>query len=290
LLGENKIVHLVTENGSTRDVGINNEFFIFPDFFRHRVPTSIPFLSDFDFGWKVQNQTAKIASDITELSTVFHFHYFQVWIALRKSAEALNGDVIAINKCIHDSLNSLVEAITPAIRAATPISNIRISDGRITAGTIAGSLEAKGYFFEFETNNGFHSFDNLSDGIKRVLLLVANISGLGSYPKTAGSISFSLIEEPELGIHPHQLHLLMNFLKEQSKEKQIIITTHSPQVMDILEKDELDRIIIADFDPEKGSTFRHLTEKEVEKAQFIMEDEPLSNYWKYSDLERTPMF
>jgi predicted ATP-dependent endonuclease of OLD family len=77
----------------------------------------------------------------------------------------------------------------------------------------------------------------------------------------------------------------MTFLKEQSKEKQIILTTHSPQVLDILNKDELDRIIIADFDPEKGSTFRHLDDKEIANAQNFMSDMYLSDYWRFSDLE-----
>jgi len=94
-----------------------------------------------------------------------------------------------------------------------------------------------------------------------------------------------LLEEPELGIHPHQLHQLMQFIKEQSREKQIILTTHSPQVLDVLEPDELDRVIICHYDSKKGTQLRHLTEKEINKAKKYMKDDFLSDYWRFSNLE-----
>ena len=97
-----------------------------------------------------------------------------------------------------------------------------------------------------------------------------------------------LLEEPELGIHPHQLHQLMQFIKEQSREKQIILTTHSPQVLDVLGPDELDRVIICHSDPKNGTQLSHLTEKEIAKAKKYMKEEAfLSDYWRFSDLEPT---
>jgi predicted ATPase len=150
-------------------------------------------------------------------------------------------------------------------------------------------MEVKGYLFNFEVNGNHLAFENLSDGTRRVFMIAVEVSQFErSYQISMDyNAGLFLLEEPELGIHPHQLHKLMTFLKEQSEEKQIILTTHSPQVLDILNKDELDRIIIADFDPEKGSTFRHLDPKEEKKARFIMKEEPLSSYWRYSDLERS---
>jgi predicted ATP-dependent endonuclease of OLD family len=65
------------------------------------------------------------------------------------------------------------------------------------------------------------------------------ISELAIWQKTAmielgrlrkWEVNLFMLEEPELGIHPHQLQLLMNYIKAQAKEKQIILTTHSPQV------------------------------------------------------------
>ena len=77
----------------------------------------------------------------------------------------------------------------------------------------------------------------------------------------------------------------MNFLKEMGEQKQIIITTHSPIVLDVLEDHELDKIVIASINKKEGTILSHLTEKQKEKAQLYMQENYLSDYWKYSDLE-----
>ena len=94
-----------------------------------------------------------------------------------------------------------------------------------------------------------------------------------------------LLEEPELGIHPHQLFKILQFLKDQSLEKQIIISTHSPSALDILSDTELDRITIARF--EKGTKFNKLTKAQIDKARkYIKDVGDFSSYWLHSDLER----
>jgi len=152
-------------------------------------------------------------------------------------------------------------------------------------------------FLEYKINGSWLPYSNLSDGTKRLFYIISelyigpNAGGLTRWQNDFKGENISkniiLMEEPELGIHPHQLHQLMTFIKEQSSNKQIILSTHSPMVLDVLGKDELHRIIIAsNDDPKKGSQFRHLTEKEMEKARLYMDGDYLSDYWKYSDLER----
>jgi len=156
-----------------------------------------------------------------------------------------------------------------------------------------GNAIAKNLVLEFEVNGSILPFDSLSDGTKRMFYIISEVAAEETYRFADGVVDSDskmdrilLIEEPELGIHPHQLQLLMDFLKEQSQYKQIIITTHSPQVLDILKSDELNRIIIASHTPEKGTQLRHLTEKEEAKAKNYMHETGfLSDYWKYSDLE-----
>ena len=93
-----------------------------------------------------------------------------------------------------------------------------------------------------------------------------------------------LIEEPELGIHPHQLYSLMDFLKDQSRNSQIIITTHSPQSLDILTSEELNKIIISK--KVNGKTqFHKLNKDKVNLAKEYMKEINLSDYWLKSDLE-----
>lgn len=68
------------------------------------------------------------------------------------------------------------------------------------------------------------STKNLGSGIEIILtlLVLKNIAGASN-----GSIIY-LIDEPELHLHPRAQSKLFNLLLEESKEKQIIISTHSP--------------------------------------------------------------
>ena len=94
-----------------------------------------------------------------------------------------------------------------------------------------------------------------------------------------------IIEEPELGIHPHQLHELMRFIKKEAGNRQIIVTTHSPQVLNILNSEELNRIIICET-TNKGTKMRYLTPLQIKRAQKYMDsDISLGDYWLHADLE-----
>jgi predicted ATP-dependent endonuclease of OLD family len=129
---------------------------------------------------------------------------------------------------------------------------------------------------QFHSNSSWYSWDELSDGTRRLLTIIYFVHR---------AVEVVLVEEPELGIHPHQLSLLMQFLKEQSREKQIIITTHSPDVLDILNPKEFDSINVVSN--KKGITkVRKLTSKQKQKAKdYLDEVGSIGDYWKYSDLE-----
>lgn len=137
-------------------------------------------------------------------------------------------------------------------------------------------------FYEYRYNNEWFTFDELSDGTKRVLYIIHEII----YNNIINENTIIFLEEPEIGIHPHQFHLLMDFLKEASETKQIIISTHSPQALNVLNMNELDRIIVADMTAE-GTQFHHLSEKTKAKARKYMENEDsLGTFWLHSDLEQ----
>ncbi|OGX90646.1 hypothetical protein BEN49_06215 [Hymenobacter coccineus] len=79
---------------------------------------------------------------------------------------------------------------------------------------------------------------------------------------------------------------LLLFLRQQSKKHQIIITTHSPQVLDMLEEDELDRITICELDQKKGTQFRKLKKAQIVTAKKYMQEIGfLSDYWRHGTLE-----
>ena len=170
----------------------------------------------------------------------------------------------------------------------SPIRDIKfdLNDSRTMKGEFGNSIEEDYHkYFEvqnvkirFLVGNTWIDWSMLSDGTKRIFYLLYSVF-------TSESALFFL-EEPELGIHPDQLSDLMDFLKEQAKTKQIIITTHSPEVMNILNKDELDRIIVTRFDKEKGTHMHKLSPHKIKKGQIYMKKVGhLSDFWVHSNLE-----
>jgi predicted ATP-dependent endonuclease of OLD family len=158
----------------------------------------------------------------------------------------------------------------------SPIKDIRFNNS-INVIDNEDNIIISNLMLEFKIGEDWIPWEWLSDGTKRLFYIISEISFLerGTY----------LIEEPELGIHPHQLHKLMEYIKEQSQEKQIIVSTHSPLVLNCLKPEELNRIILTQMS-ENGSTFRNLNEEEAKKAKrYIKEVGFLSDYWVHSTLE-----
>ena len=144
-----------------------------------------------------------------------------------------------------------------------------------------GNVVVDNIFLLFKINNNWLQWTQLSDGTKRLFYILTYILDLYSKRK------IFFLEEPELGIHPDQLHKLMDFLIEQSKEKQIIITTHSPEVLNAIHPDELDRIIVTRYDADKGTIMHKLTpEQAKEMGERVKEgDMFLSDRWVHLNLE-----
>jgi predicted ATPase len=77
---------------------------------------------------------------------------------------------------------------------------------------------------------------SMSDGTLRVLGLLLAL--LQPFPKVVG------IEEPEATIHPAIAEMVMEVLMDASEEKQVLITTHSPDLLDQKElKDHQIRVV-----------------------------------------------
>jgi predicted ATP-dependent endonuclease of OLD family len=155
---------------------------------------------------------------------------------------------------------SFFAEINDALKRFTDIGGIRVSPN-CNSYRKHNQIYVANFYLEFFINDEWLPYSALSDGSKRLFYIISEILSLHRYEIIIPPEQYSefgdltspthiiLLEEPELGIHPHQLHLLLQFIKEQSREKQIILTTLSPQVLDMLEPDELERIIIAAMTP-----------------------------------------
>ena len=177
----------------------------------------------------------------------------------------------------------------------SPVEGVRLSQDAAFVIEEDLSCRVKNVAYEFKIGDRWHDFESLSDGTKRLIYIILSIDlprpmlvdADKSVELRSGSIQkVILLEEPEIGIHPHQLYQLLQFLRAQSRKHQVIITTHSPLVLDMLGRDELDRIVIASYDNKLGSIFKHLSEDQRSTAlDYMTETGFLSDYWRYSDLE-----
>ncbi|MCK4342776.1 MAG: AAA family ATPase [Phycisphaerae bacterium] len=96
------------------------------------------------------------------------------------------------------------------------------------------NADGKGIYFDF-AGRGLISASQVSDGVLLILAYLA-VFYLPQPPRVL------LVEEPENGIHPKRLKdilgILRNLVKEQS-HTQVILTTHSPYVVDLFQPEEV---------------------------------------------------
>jgi len=79
------------------------------------------------------------------------------------------------------------------------------------------------------------SMFNLSQESDGTLRMLGILTALHQVPAR----TLIVLEEPELTIHPGILHLLWNEIEDAAKKSQIILTTHSPDLLDLCEADSL---------------------------------------------------
>ena len=114
---------------------------------------------------------------------------------------------------------SVLDADVPKIEKLLPTPSISADDGR-----------------QITTNP-----ENQGNGFQRALiftLLELLAEAKSPVAKAVGPRNLLLIEEPELYMHPQMIRKVTNALYEIAKDQkaQVIVTTHSPQVLKIFEK------------------------------------------------------
>lgn len=99
--------------------------------------------------------------------------------------------------------------------------------------------------------------------------------------------SLLLIEEPEVCIHHGLLTSIIELIKSYSKQKQIIISTHSDFVLDQVSPENVYKVYST---PKKGTKVEHVP-KSMSKSEFsalkeyLEKEGNLGEYWKHGALE-----
>ncbi|NQZ10168.1 MAG: AAA family ATPase [Algicola sp.] len=128
----------------------------------------------------------------------------------------------------------VLEAVRSAVRLCIPHCQ-----------TLFFDIEQQQLMIEFEDDSLF-SFDNLSDGYRNMLAIVADIAhraarlnphlGIDAAIKTPGIV---LIDEIDLHLHPKWQRTAVNSLREAFPKIQFIVSTHSPFIIQSLKSGEI---------------------------------------------------
>ncbi|MEO5643703.1 MAG: AAA family ATPase [Bacteroidia bacterium] len=273
-------------------------FYYSSEFIKHSLPLHFPLFTEY-FRFSVDFKKGGVSDEL--FATLFNKDapYFiqsalaSTFFELQRNSKNLEDFFETEVELFQKSLfESFIKHTNSILNIFTPITEIRLSDKiKIWKDVELNKMNVENLAFEFKVGKNWLPFSQLSDGTKRLFYIISNVSATDDYYFTSFGFGVTvepieriiLIEEPELGIHPHQLRKLMDFLKEQSQDKQIIITTHSPQVLDVLGSEELDRIILCEYDNEKGTQLRRMTVEEKESAGKFMQKMYLSDFWRYTD-------
>lgn len=129
----------------------------------------------------------------------------------------------------------------------------------------------------FVIKNNSLSPSQLSEGTYKALALIFYII------TTRGPLM--LIEEPEVCVHHGLLHSIVELLKMYSHEKQIIISTHSDQLLDKVDINTVFKVARGDEGTKVTSIRQDLNSEELNALKdYLANEGGLGEYWKHGEL------
>ncbi|MFC1758956.1 AAA family ATPase [Planctomycetota bacterium] len=145
-------------------------------------------------------------------------------------------DILGDNREQFECLENHFRRIFPEVRRIKlrNVAAYQMESGRGSIPTLKGA-PGKGIYFEMKEGGAVLPASQCSDGL---LLVLAYLSLLYS-PDPPRVVA---IEEPENGIHPKLLQQIITILRrivEDQSHTQVILTTHSPYVLDMFKPEEV---------------------------------------------------
>jgi predicted ATPase len=158
--------------------------------------------------------------------------------------------------------DSRKEVLLEWVRKLTPMDVADLGFDRDAAGRILLRL--------VEKDNSSVSALSASDGTLRFLAILAALFG----PEPA---SLYFIEEIENGIHPTRLGLLVDLIEHQTRRRgiQIVATSHSPQLLQVLSEESLKNCSLVYRLPDHPDG-RIKPILEIPNARRVIEEQPVS--------------
>lgn len=209
---------------------------------------------------------------------VFHFHDTSDTAGVKRLAalhdnEYLRGDasnLAAFLFKLQDESPNVYDQIVKTVRLAVPF----FDDFVLKPDTLESGEKQVGLFWQQIDSDYPMSPSQLSDGSLRYICLVTALL----QPDPPSTI---IIDEPELGLHPHAITLLGALLRSASTRMQVIVSTQS---VALLNEFKIDNVIVVER-KERQSTFARLDE---EKFTSWLEDYSVGELWQKNILGGRP--
>ncbi len=115
----------------------------------------------------------------------------------------------------------------------------------------------------------------LSDGTLRFLCLLAVL-----YDPEPPSLV--CIDEPEVGLHPELVKLVADMLQEAAERTQVVVATHSPQLIAYLKPEH---VVVVEADDQGSSSYKRLDPAQLEAW---LKDFTLGQLWLQGELGAKP--
>jgi predicted ATPase len=171
-----------------------------------------------------------------------------------------NGEDLA--SCLYnlrETNRDRYEAVEDSLRAAFPRFE-RLDFPLVAAGTVSLAWRETG------TSKPFYAHQ-LSEGTLRFLWLTTLL-------QSPGLTALTLLDEPEVSLHPELLSLLADQLREASQRSQIVVATHSDTLIRFLQPSE---VVVLDSTDDGMTTVKRADELDLGEW---LKDYSLDELWR----------
>jgi predicted ATPase len=216
------------------------------------------------------DQSAKTMSDLFRRFRVYHFHDTAQTARIRQGGyiEANQGlysdggNLAAMLYLYQQTRPMVYRRIVSAVRQVMPMLDDFVLEPQ--------RLNPKHILLNWKQEDSEYVFGphQLSDGSLRAMALIA------LFLQPAEDLpALIVLDEPELGLHPHAIEIIGGLIRATSLETQVILTTQSSTFLDHFEPEE---IIVVDS-RDGRSLFRHLNTKEL---RYWLKDYSVGRLWE----------
>jgi len=225
------------------------------------------------------DQNAQEVRSVLERCRVFHFHDTSTTAKIRSSGyiEANHylysdgGNLAAMLYLYQQTKPTIYRRIVSTVRQIMPMFDDFVLEPQ--------RLNSKNILLNWKQTDSEYLFGphQLSDGTLRAMALIT----LFLQPEE-DLPDVIILDEPELGLHPHAIEIITGLIRAASLKTQVILTTQSMTFLDHFEPEE---IIVVDF--EWGhSVFRRLVPEELKDW---LEDYSVGELWEKNVLGGGPL-